>query len=1048
MKHVFVSVMLFAAAAVSARADYASALLAHGPVAYWRFDESVSSPSAFKLANSGTVGSAGDAYALVTVTNGVTGKVGNAIRLFNPPVGGNKATGHAEDRADVFWNKGLNSPNLTVEFWVQPSAHVFDTSSYDVTGCCPISNFNPNNYPGGRVGWLFYLAPNGKWNFRLGLTSGYATTFVANSPVAVAGVWQHVAATYDGSVAKLYIDGALAAQTNSSAASTGWVPNTGSFLRFGAAPLSGDEQPTTSDGAYTLPLNQNANGSTCGNRGFDGLLDEVAIYTNVLSAATIAAHYDAATTNTAGYDAQILADNPAGYWNFDESTVIPPSPLAITRLANAGSLGSAADATNFWGAVTAQPGAGYAGLGGANKALTLDGEMGYVAVNNAPGLHVSNKITLMAWVKPGARDYNKDIIAHGWDPFGAETFLRITKGDLDGSGYYYEIGASDGESFNFYNSAQAAIPDGDLGNWVFVAGTFDGVSWNLYRNGVLAATLASTNGAVNVTNSWTIGARAPYTWISSGVTAPAYFAGYNFAGSIDEPAIFTNALSAVDVLALYNAAQVPPVFARPLQNPGTVAAGSNLNFSVWAEGNPTLGFLWTGNGIFTGVTATNYLISNIQQGIYTIAVVITNAYGTNSSSVTFNAINISPSISAQPISTTRIAGYPFNFFVTASGTPPLTYYWTLGTNVVQTGPASNYTATASMANAGSYTVIVSNVTGINVTSTPAILTVNPVQGGYGGAVVASGPMAFWRLDETNSSIAHDQIAGNDGIYLNATLGQFPSYSPLDPNETAVAFNGVNSYVGKISGTAINLTGHTNFTLEAWVKAPAGLADYSTIIAKSVGYDDTPQFGQFTVDVDSGLYRFSVPTGTIPRFNAANATEGPNGTWQHVVAVYDDQNALGGGSKMYIFVNGVQQGSGPVPTNGLMTAFNPVSIGSRRLGNDPDYTGTFNGLVSQVAVYGQALDASTVLNHYAAAYGTNNTCLVPSLLTGLSASPTNVSLVIQGSAGCSYQMQTAAALTGPWNNLGAAFTMPTSGRFNFSDTNALAVAQFYRATTLP
>src|SRR5262245_43831726 len=144
MKPVFISVMLFGTGAVSARADYASTVLSHGPVAYWRFDETNSSPAPFRLANSGTVGSAGDAYALITVTNGVTGKVGNAIRLFNPKVGGNKATQHAETRADVFWNKGLNSPSFTVEFWVQPTAHSFDAASYDATGSCPISNFNPN----------------------------------------------------------------------------------------------------------------------------------------------------------------------------------------------------------------------------------------------------------------------------------------------------------------------------------------------------------------------------------------------------------------------------------------------------------------------------------------------------------------------------------------------------------------------------------------------------------------------------------------------------------------------------------------------------------------------------------------------------------------------------------------------------------------------------------------------------------------------------------------------------------------------------------------
>src|SRR6185503_7876153 len=235
--------------------------------------------------------------------------------------------------------------------------------------------------------------------------------------------------------------------------------------------------------------------------------------------------------------------------------------------------------------------------------------------------------------------------------------------------------------------------------------------------------------------------------------------------------------------------------------------------------------------ISTGVTATNYAITNIQPGTYTIAVVVTNAYGTNSSSVTFNVVNVPPSISVHPVSTSRFEGFPFTFSVTAAGTAPLTYYWMSGNTVVQLGAASNYTSIASLANAGSYMVIVSNVTGVVVTSTPAILTANPVPDGYGAAVLASGPIAFWRLDETNGSIAHDRIGGNDGTYFNATLGQLPGYSPLDPTETAVAFNGLNSYVGKISGTAINLTGHTNFTIEAWVKAPAGLADESTIMVK-------------------------------------------------------------------------------------------------------------------------------------------------------------------------------------------------------------------------
>ena len=53
-------------------------------------------------------------------------------------------------------------------------------------------------------------------------------------------------------------------------------------------------------------------------RTFDGCLDEVAIYPNALCDGAIAAHYSAATTNTAGYATQILADHPIGYWHLNE----------------------------------------------------------------------------------------------------------------------------------------------------------------------------------------------------------------------------------------------------------------------------------------------------------------------------------------------------------------------------------------------------------------------------------------------------------------------------------------------------------------------------------------------------------------------------------------------------------------------------------------------------------------------------------------------------------------------------------------------------------
>ena len=175
--------MLTCLAAATARADYPSTVLSHAPLAYWQFNETAASPAPYKLANSGSLGSIGDAYAIPSVTNGVAGKVNNAVQFSNP-VG----TGHLGSRADVVYNAALNPSVFSVEFWAKPTS----LNLGDATGLCPLSNFNPNNYPGGRVGWLFYVPPSGVWNFRMGLSSGYAVNLYATSGNATPGTWlQH-----------------------------------------------------------------------------------------------------------------------------------------------------------------------------------------------------------------------------------------------------------------------------------------------------------------------------------------------------------------------------------------------------------------------------------------------------------------------------------------------------------------------------------------------------------------------------------------------------------------------------------------------------------------------------------------------------------------------------------------------------------------------------------------------------------------------------------------------------------------------------------------
>src|SRR5262249_49983348 len=150
------------------------------------------------------------------------------------------------------------------------------------TGVCPISNFNPNWFNGGnRSGWLFYVNPSGRWQFRLGLTSGYAGLCTATSGDAVARVWQHIVATFDGTAVKLYANGFVIGTVDTSTAPglANWLPNPISFIRIGGTSLTGT--------GATAPNGSNT--AVNGNRGWDGWVDELAIYPTALSASQVAA---------------------------------------------------------------------------------------------------------------------------------------------------------------------------------------------------------------------------------------------------------------------------------------------------------------------------------------------------------------------------------------------------------------------------------------------------------------------------------------------------------------------------------------------------------------------------------------------------------------------------------------------------------------------------------------------------------------------------------------------------------------------------------------
>ena len=204
-----------------------------------------------------------------------------------------------------------------------------------------------------------------------------------------------------------------------------------------------------------------------------------------------------------------------------------------------------------------------------STALSFNGTNQFVDLGNPTDLNFSGQITLDAWIMPESTSGLQDIIAHGYQtsPTDAEDFLRI-------SGGYYQVG-----SWNGNNAfAQVAIPAGDIGQWVNLAGVYNGTQWILYRDGVQVATSgATTQGALPVSNTnWAIGAEGGGT-------------GRFFQGEIADVSIWNVGLSAAGVESAMFQAPTAPASGLVAYYPFNETSGDMAIDATGNGNNGTLG---------------------------------------------------------------------------------------------------------------------------------------------------------------------------------------------------------------------------------------------------------------------------------------------------------------------------------------------------------------------------------------------------------------------------------------------------------------------------
>jgi len=172
------------------------------------------------------------------------------------------------------------------------------------------------------------------------------------------------------------------------------------------------------------------------------------------------------------------------------------------------------------------------------------------------------------------------------------------------------------------------------------------------------------------------------------------------------------------------AVETPPVIVTPPQSQ-TVVAGTNVVFSVVATGTAPLWYQWYRDGNpLAGATQSQYAKASVQvtdAGSY--MVVVSNQVGSISSDSALLIVLEPPVIVTPPQSQAVVAGTNVAFSVVAAGTAPLWYQWYRDGNPLAGATQSQYAkASVQVADAGSYTVVVSNQVG-SVTSGAAVLTV-------------------------------------------------------------------------------------------------------------------------------------------------------------------------------------------------------------------------------------------------------------------------------------------------------------------------------------
>lgn len=647
------------------------------------------------------------------------------------------------------------------------------------------------------------------------------------------------------------------------------------------------------------------------------------------------------------YKYQYVVSDRVGNQHTASSTSVVHMPLAAHWRFDQGTGTSAPDSSGNGNHATLAAGASWTTGKVGPYAVSLTGATNSFVTAPVPVVDTSRSYTVAAWVKPSNLTSHRTFVSmdgSSISPF----YLQMFNGQLNFT--------TRGSDSPLAVATTVTGPTAVAGSWYHVAGVVDSVARTitLYVNGV-------AQGSAPYLTSWkansatTVG-RAK--WNGASVDF--------FAGAIDDVRLEGRVMSASEIAAL----ATDPTYSDAVSGTSGLAgywrlgeATTSSDTFAGAAGstlqsrNGEIGATWTKHGwsedaVLTSAGRLRKAGTASFAAIYTTSAVPASADYTVEADVhVASALTddmagvVGRFVTSNGIDTFYVARYQTNeqrwaLYGVVNGS------WTwLGASSVQVlTPGTSYRLSLAMSGT-SIRMLVNGVQQVSVvdSSIPGV--------GRGGVGLGLGPSATTVTDTTGLHLDNFQVtpsladaAGTSPGIATGGITFGATGAPHGEANSAATFDGINDAVVVPDAAAPK---PATVSVEAWVKPNAAIPNFASVATKTTATTWSDGYGMFALN---GGMAFWVNDDDANRvFTAAL----PAGTWSHVVGTYD-------GSTIKVYLNGVlvQSLAHSAP---LTHSSSPLLIGNAVGAGNFHWSGGLD----EVAVYGRALTAAEVAQHYAA-----------------------------------------------------------------------------------